>query len=244
MFGKRAILASLAASLAVPPAALAASRKDMEEEAKRQAQTARRHEQELGQAQAQHEKGTAAPLDDQQRNAIGALVARSDLEMRIGELGRAQGQSTEVKNHGRWLADDHRRVAEDLGKLLRARGADPASLPKGDEVGRLEGELGTLAKTSPQEFDRAYVDFLTRHANSAKEAAGRARDATPGSDADLKWYLDQVERLEIGHRDVARQLSSPRAQARTPGAPAATGTPQQPSAPEQARRRARGNIGR
>jgi predicted outer membrane protein len=165
--------------------------------------------------------------------------------MRIGQLGMTKGQSSEVKNHGRWLAEDHRRVTEDLGKLLRERGADPATLPKGDDVGKIEGELGALAKTSPQAFDRAYIDFLTRNAQSAVETAGRARDATAGSDADLKWYLDQVERLEIGHRDVARQLASPRAQARAPNAPSATGAPQQaPSAPEQARRRARGTIGR
>jgi predicted outer membrane protein len=132
-----------------------------------------------------------------------------------------------VKNLGRWLADDARRVSQDLGNLVKARGGDASKLPPGPDAQRIQGELGALSKASGDDFDRQFVDFLTRNTPTLKEAMGRARDATPGSDAELKWYLDQGERLEIGHRDAARQLATQR-QARTPPAQQQLTQPRRP----------------
>ncbi len=209
MFAKRAVVAALAASLAIPAAAHAASKND------RQRAEDAKHAAELGQAQAQHEKGTPAPLDPEQQRAIGAVVTGNQLLGGVGTLAAQKGQSQEVKNLGRWLSQDEAGVSKDLGNLLRQRGADPAKLPPGPERDRMQGELTALSRASGAAFDQQLVDFLTRYTPSYKEAAGHARDVTPGSDADLKWYLDQVERLEIGHRDASRQLASQR-QARTP----------------------------
>jgi predicted outer membrane protein len=217
---------ALAASLAAPPAALAKSptekAREMRDKAAQKGEVGQ-HERELGQAQQTHEKGTPSPLDDAQREALGALWARTQLAGQVATLGMSRAKSPEVKNLARWLGEDHRRVTQDLGKLLQERGADPAKLPPGPDHDRIQGEIGALAKASGDDFDRAFVDFVNRNSPSLKDSAGRARDATPGRDADLKWYLDQVERLEIGHRDSARQLASQR-QARTPPAP-----PQRPA---------------
>lgn len=210
MFLKRAVVTALAASLAMPAATLAASKKD--EERKR---AEAKHEAELGQAQAQHEKGTPAPLNAGQQQAIGALADANRLLGGVATLAAERGKSQEVKNIGRWISQDEAGISKDLGNLLKARGADLAKLPPGPERDRMQGEFAALAKASGDAFDQQFVDFLARYTPSYKEAAGHARDVTPGSDADLKWYLDQVERLEIGHRDASRQLASQR-QARTP----------------------------
>ncbi len=208
----RAVVAALAASLAVPVVALAKTPK-VEQEARQRAEQAQQHEQQLGQAQAQHEKGAAAPLNPEQQQAIGALLAGNQLLGQAGSMAATKGKSQEVKNLGRWLAQDETGISRDLGNLLKQRGADPAKLPPSQ--GRIQGELAQLSKASGDAFDQQFVEFLTRYTPTYKEAAGHARDVTPGSDADLKWYLDQIERLEIGHRDASRQLSSQR-QARTP----------------------------
>ncbi len=211
---KKAAVCALAASLAAPIAARAASPRSVEQEVRQKAADAK-HEEELKRAQATHEKGTPAPLDEAQRRAIGAVVAANQLEGQAGALAAEKGRSQEVKNLGRWLAGDERGVSKDLGDLLRARGADPARLPPWPDQQRIQGELAALGRASGDAVDQQLVDFLTRNTPTFKEAAGHARDATPGSDADLKWYLDGVERLEIGHRDAARELAS-RRQARTP----------------------------
>lgn len=211
---KKAVVGALAAALAFPPAALAKSRKELEEESRQKAADAK-HQQELSQAQGTHEKGTPSPLSERQRKEIGDVWARNQLAEQAGRLAMQKGKSAEVKNMGRWVADDHRRVSQDLGKLLQDRGQNPATLPPAQDRERITAELGAVAKASDDEFDRQFVEFLTRNTPTFAQAFGRARDATPGSDADLKWYLDQGERLENGHRDAARQLSSQR-QARTP----------------------------
>jgi predicted outer membrane protein len=209
MFAKRAVVAALAASLAVPAATLAASKKAEQRKAEA------KHEAELGQAQAQHEKGTPAPLNAEQQQAIGAVADGNRILGAAASLAAEKGKSQEVKNTGRWISQDEAGVSKDLGNLLKARGADPAKLPPSPDRDRMQGELSALTKASGDAFDQQLVDFLTRYTPGYKDAVGHARDVTPGSDADLKWYLDQVERLEIGHRDASRQLASQR-QARTP----------------------------
>lgn|SRR5512133_230398 len=211
----RAAVLALAASLATPVVALAKTPK-VEEEARQRAEQMKQQEQQLSQAQAQHEKGTAAPLNPEQQRAIGAVVTGNQLLGQAGSMATTKGKSQEVKNLGRWLAQDETGISRDLGNLLKQRGADPAKLPPGQDQGRVQGELSALSKASGDAFDQQFVEFLTRYTPTYKEAAGHARDVTPGSDADLKWYLDQVERLEIGHRDASRQLSSQQRQARTP----------------------------
>jgi predicted outer membrane protein len=222
---RRAVVAALAASLAIPVVAVARTPK-VEQEARQRAEEAKRQAQ-LGQAQAQHEKGAAAPLNGEQQQAIGAVVAGNQLLAQAGSMAAAKGQSQEVKNLGRWLAQDEAGVQKDLGNLLKQRGADPAKLPPGPDQARVQGELQALSKASGEAFDQQFVDFLTRYTPTYKDAVGRARDVTPGSDADLKWYLDQVERLQIGHRDASRQLSSQR-QARTPQQTTPRAAPRRP----------------
>jgi predicted outer membrane protein len=218
----KAAALALAASLALPAAARAKPLSELPGQTAPKGQDAKQQS-ELERAQQTHEQGTPRPLDEAQQKAIGEAWARTQVAQQVGQLGQSRGQSQEVKNLGRWLADDARRVSQDLGNLLRARGSDPAKLPGQEAFQQMQGEVGALAKASGEEFDRQYVDWLTRNTPALKDAMGRARDVTPGSDAELKWYLDQGEKLEIGHRDAARQLATQR-QARTP-------PPQQQRAP-------------
>ncbi len=206
-----AVAGALAAALALAPAARAASPKELEQEAQQKAEEARRRAE-------QSAPGTPAPLDDARRGAIGAALAWSQLTREAGKLAGSKGESKEVKDLGKSLERDEQRASDDIGRLVSQRGTNPASLPPGPDRDRVNGELAALGKSKGGAFDQAFVDFLVRNLPAYKDAAGRARDATPGSDADLKWSLDQLERLVIAHRDAARQLSTRReqAKARTP----------------------------
>lgn len=212
----RLVAAALAATLAVPAAAAPDVVERTQEEARRRAaeQEAARRRERPGKAAAP--EGTPSPLSPAQREAIGAALARGEVAMAAGALARHRGESEEVRSLGRWLAEDHRQVKERLAGLLRERGADPATLPIGD-ADRLRENLEALTLLSGPEFDRAFVAFLTRTGPEFVEAMKRARGVTPGSDAQLKRYLDQAENLEEGHLTAARLLSQQR-QARKPPA--------------------------
>jgi len=172
------------------------------------------------QAQAQQPQGQAMPLTEEQKQAIGAINVRNQLAMRAGELAANRGGSDEVKNLGRLLAADHKRVEGELAALLKERNTDVNALPQPPEKQKIEQELAQLGSRTGEDFDRQFIDFLTRDRPAFVEALKRARDVTPGRDARLKKFLDDVENLEEGHLSAARQLKSQR-QARTP-------PPQQP----------------
>ncbi len=168
--------------------------------------------------QAQPPAGQVAQLSAEQRAALGTMWAHNQLGIRAGDVAAASGASNEVKNLGRWLANDHRRIEGELAKMLRERGvADPNTLAPPADKQRLESELGQLSARAGEDFDKELVAFLTRNQPMFVEALKRARDVTPGKDAGLKKFLDDVENLEEGHLSASRQLKTQR-QARTPPA--------------------------
>src|SRR5512138_1099558 len=114
---KTAAALALAASLAVPPAVRAKPLSELPGQAGQKGQKAQdaRQQAELERAQQTHEKGTPRPLDEAQQKAVGEVWARNQLAQQVGTLGEQRGSSQEVKNLGRWLADDSRRVSQDLG---------------------------------------------------------------------------------------------------------------------------------
>ena len=160
--------------------------------------------------------GQAAQLAPEQHAALGAMWAHNQLGLRAGDTAASRGASNEVKNLGRLLADDHRRIEGELARLLRERGvADPNTLAPPAHKQRLESELGQLSARTGEDFDKEFVAFLTRNQPMFVEALKRARDVTPGKDAGFKKFLDDVENLEEGHLSASRQLKTQR-QARTP----------------------------
>lgn len=210
----RTLAAALAAALAVP----AAAQTRVADEARRAAE--RRNEQ--GQpgapaaapaAGAATQQGQAQQLSQEHLQAVATVVARNDLSMRVGDLASTRATTPELQGLGRQLAEDHRRIALELARLLAERGAQ--SLPGVPEQERIEGEFGRLNALTGPEFDRELTEFLTRNVPQFVESLKRARDLTPGKDAGFKKFLDDAENTEENHLAAARKVKANR-QARTP----------------------------
>lgn len=223
MTRNRMLAAAFAAALALPTAARAQggveeSHRRSTGQAPRAATPAPQQPAAPGQQTAQAQPGQAqpkAPLTDEQRAAFGTVWSRNKLALQLGELASTRGASAEVKNLGRWLTQEHKRVESELAWLLKNRGTDVNTLASGPERQRIEGELAQLNTKSGEELDREVVSFLTKNNPSLVDALKRARDVTPGKDAELKKWLDDAENVAEGHLSAARQLKSQR-QARTP----------------------------
>lgn len=163
------------------------------------------------------EGGVAQPLTQEQRKAIGEVVALNDLAARVGDLATTRATTPALQNVGRSIADDHRRIQIELGRFLADRGVQSvAALPPAGEKQRLDAEFMRLAGLSGPEFDQELVTFLTRNGPQFVESLKRARDVTPGKDAQLKKYLDDAENVEEAHLRAAREVKTERRQARTP----------------------------
>jgi putative membrane protein len=204
------IAAALAAALMVP----AAAQSDQGAEKWRKGRAAATQPA-PGQAQATGQPQALATQE--QQAAFGAVHAHNQLAAQIGDMAASRGASEQVKELGRSVAQDHRRIDGEFATLLKARGLDLNTLPPGAERSRLEGEIGQLGGKSGDELDRGFVSFLTRNGVAFVDALKRARDVVPGKDGQLKKFLDDAENAEEGHLAAARQAKSQR-QARTPPA--------------------------
>lgn len=144
--------------------------------------------------------------------ALSTVLAHNDLSVRVGDLAATRATTPELQNLGRQLAEDHRRIGQELQGLLSARGT-PVPEPTGRE--QLESEFMQLAAKTGPEFDREVTEFLTRNGPQFVDSLKRARDLTQGKDAQLKKFLDDAENVEEEHLTASRQVKAKR-QARTP----------------------------
>lgn len=173
------------------------------------------------QAQAQAAPGEAAGSQHQRLvTALSDVLAFNDYSVRIGDLAATRATTPDLQNLGRKVAEDHRRIGEELTRLLAARNITPAQANLPAQVRerreRLDKEYMQLAALSGAEFDRAATEFLTTNAPIFVDNLKIARDATPGKDGQLKKFLDEAENVEEEHRNAAREVKSQRRQARTP----------------------------
>lgn len=144
--------------------------------------------------------------------ALSTVLAHNDLSVRVGDLAATRATTPELQNLGRQLAEDHRRIGQELQGLLSARGT-PVPEPTGRE--QFESEFMQLAAKTGPEFDREVTEFLTRNGPQFVDSLKRARDLTQGKDAQLKKFLDDAENVEEDHLTASRQVKAKR-QARTP----------------------------
>ena len=217
----RKLAAALAVAAAVPVLAQAPSRPPWPPQSARPPQPAQQPQaqpQPAPQPAPGAQAGQARALTPEQQQALAAVQAHHLATTMAADLATTRGSNDQVKNFGRWLANDHRRVQGELNALLKERGvADPNALLASPDRQRLEQEAQALGGRSGTDFDKAFIDFLNKNNPMFVEALKRARDVTPGQDARFKKFLDDVENLEEGHLSAARYVKSQR-QARTPPA--------------------------
>jgi putative membrane protein len=222
----RMFAAALAAALALPAVAQTRAadeaRRAAEERRSTAAEEARRTAGQAGAPAAAPAPGQAQQaqhqLSQEQLQAIATVMARNDLSARVGDLAATRGSTPELQSLGRQIAEDHRRTQEELRRLLVERGVpDLSALPPAEEHEKLEGEFMKLAAVTGPEFDREVTEFLTRNEPRFVEELKRARDVTPGKDAQLKKFLDDAENTEENHLAASRRVKANR-QARTPPA--------------------------
>ncbi|ACL64284.1 conserved hypothetical protein [Anaeromyxobacter dehalogenans 2CP-1] len=163
-------------------------------------------------------------LTEDARNTLATLHLRNAFEVDAGQLAQQQGGSQPVKDFGRTLEQDARRVDGELASLVRERGQDVATLPLPEhERAGHQQMMDRLRAVQGDAFDRelvrAAIDVEQRYVQDLKTM----RNRTPGQDARLKKWLDDTENVAEAHLAAARALKrsqdGQRAARRPPGAP-------------------------
>ena len=114
-------------------------------------------------------------------------------EVAAGKVAADMGSTQDIKDQGTTEASDHKLVGDKLTSILSA---NDVKLPTALNA-QFQKELNDLKALSGPAFDKAYLhDMAVIH---AKDGAAFAKEATDGSNADLKAFAVETHRIVVRH---------------------------------------------
>lgn len=126
--------------------------------------------------------------------------------MSIGKLAAERGTTTNVKEYGQRIASEHQRLDTELTQIAQRRGV---ALKPAEQIVKDSGQASFMAPVVAKtgiEFDRAIMDLLVSERENRVPQLKQMRDRTPGRDAELKKWLDDMEVLMEKTRNEARDV--------------------------------------
>lgn len=118
-------------------------------------------------------------------------------EVRLGKLAQQKASSSEVKDFGTRMVDDHSRAIEQLSKIAKDDGVQlPAQLDR-----KHQKSYDRLSKLSGAEFDREYMKEMTSaHKKTISEYEKEAKSA---KDQQLQQHAQQTLPTLREHSEMA-----------------------------------------
>jgi putative membrane protein len=121
-------------------------------------------------------------------------------EVELGRLAVERGASDAVKQFGQRMVDDHSRANSELMQLVSSKGV---TLPTALDA-KHQAVVAKWSQLSGEAFDRAYAKEMVKDHN--KTLALFQREATRGTDADLKAFAQKTLPALQEHLSMARAL--------------------------------------
>jgi putative membrane protein len=113
------------------------------------------------------------------------------LEVKLGELAQQRGVSSEVKQLGKMMVEDHSKANEELKALAQQKNI---SLPMAMSED-CQQKYNKIAEKSGEDFDDAFTDHMVKDHKDDIDAF--KKEAEKGDDPDLKsWAAGKVTTLE------------------------------------------------
>ena len=139
---------------------------------------------------AAHAADTVSATD----RAFVAMVSQGGMfEVKAGQLAAEQGSTQDIKDQGTTEAHDHQLVGNKLRSIAQA-----ASIPIADSLNtEFQKQLDDLKALSGTAFDRAYLSSMNDIHN--KDGAAFAKEATTGSNPDLRAFATETHRIVVRH---------------------------------------------
>jgi len=144
-------------------------------------------------------KKTAKPMSDQTFVIDAAKGGMAEVE--LGKLAQDKAASTEVKNFGKRMVDDHSKANDELQSLAKNKNITlPPDLDPKDKALR-----DRLSKLSGAAFDRAYMNaMLSDHRKVVSEFK---RESTAGKDPDVKAFASKTLPTVEEHLKLAQDTT-------------------------------------
>lgn len=136
------------------------------------------------------EKFEDSDIEDDAKFAVNAADA-SMLEIQLGILAQTKAYSSEAKELGRKMRDEHSKANNELKELADRKNITlPSSLSE-----RAKDKYDFLLEKTGRDFDKAYSDFLVE--DHRRVISAFEKEANKGKDAELKnWALGKLPTLK------------------------------------------------
>lgn len=107
-------------------------------------------------------------------------------EVALGNLAAQKASSTEVKNFGERMVQDHTKANDQLKQIASNKGVNLPSQPSHAQL----AEKKRLQKLSGTQFDQAYMNAMLK--DHKKDVADFQKESKSGKDPDLKNFAAQT----------------------------------------------------
>jgi len=121
--------------------------------------------------------GATTQLDMKDKNFMVEAAKGGLMEVEMGKMAQAQGQSSEVKNIGKTMVTDHSKANSELMALASKKGVQIAKTAK-------------MEKMDSANFDQAYLQQMVK--DHEKDVAAFEREASGGVDPEVKSFAGKT----------------------------------------------------
>ena len=145
--------------------------------------------------------GTSAKLAPADRQFIKKAAQGGLAEVQLGQLATEKADSSEVKQFGQRMVDDHTKANDQLKQVASQKGITvPDQLSAKDAATKAR-----LEKLSGKAFDRAYMsDMVTDHTKDVSEFRMESKNA---KDPDVKNFASQTLPTLQEHLKEAKSIA-------------------------------------
>jgi putative membrane protein len=122
-------------------------------------------------------------------------------EVELGKLAQQKSQSTQVKEFGSRMVQDHGKANEELKELAQSKGVQlPAAPDKSHQK-----DMDKLSKLSGAEFDRQYAAHML--SDHKKDVSEFKKEANQAKDSDVKAFAGKTLPTLQEHLTMAQNLN-------------------------------------
>jgi putative membrane protein len=123
-------------------------------------------------------------------------------EVTLGRLAAERGTSPQVKQFGQQMVADHSKAGDELKAIAARKGMQLPTDMDSDQ----KSEQDKLSKLSGADFDKEYVNFMTKdHEDDVKEFQEQSEK---GGDADIKAFAAKTLPVIQHHLDMIKGIKS------------------------------------
>jgi putative membrane protein len=137
---------------------------------------------------------TAGRLSAADRDFIRKAAEGGMKEVEMGRMGEQQAKSADVKSFGRRMVTDHSKANNELMALASRKGA------------RVSNKAPKMEHMGGANFDKEYMSAMVK--DHEKDLAEFQREASNGSDPDLKAFAAKTSKVIQKHLDLAKSTES------------------------------------